>query len=1109
MRQPWVSTGGIAIAGTERLRRSTQGAGAKAIGEQLICRLLILLAALTSAGPAWAELDPDAEAGRRLVAELALDQAADQVLFEHIGFDRASVLLTAVMTRGQAITATPRDWREMHRAISGLVELSVAKGEFFRAALFADFQDIYYRNNEGDYGAALDAARQQLDLQQKSGQTATLYIAWKNIGENLIRLGRIDEGLDSLYQAHRLIDTPTTLLSAIIWRQIVDGEIAGKHPEAARRESDAFLRQADPSSPALFRAHALLAKAHLDVAEGRYNEGLDTIRAAGQRMAGDKGANDFGYESANELLSMVLSAMNSIPYADAMALARRIDSEFPDLPFSISPVARRAMDYRRRLAGEFDTLLREDTARLEQARNRNDIAAQIELIRSLASTYQFANDTRQYITLLEDAWFLEKSMLPADGVPASAASQYSYFGLMASLGYAYANNKDHGKARSFFAEITRGIDALPAAAARAGLVRLYGEAELGKALVEELDHHPNAARAILQKALNTPATGPARFTPSAVFLQAARLERNLNELPLEAVRLYDEAIQAFRAEKDVRTEIATRLQLARYLAVEGADRIPEAQARAAEQLKLVDVAATAIEFADAQWRVRLIQGIVAENMGRADDAIDLYTQAVTKLDQMRAGLSQQEQRQAFVDNESIQDLYRRLIALLTSTGQKQQAWDYLERGKARSFLEMLQGRRFRAATTTGSTQELHIIEREIIDLRVLLGEQSGGSGGADKARDITRVELRNAEARFVFARQRAALQGSRAGQELSLRPLHIDEVQAKLPPRTALIEYALLDNRIMAFMITRQRVVQVLWEVDIVALRSLVEGARELLGYPEENEALRPILESLSAVLIQPVLAQVPSDIHALLLVPAGFLNYLPFQVLPLGEGRDVIDQFTVAYLPNASALEFLHPLKNVKGKLFLGAIGNVSVDGSLPLPGTLREVQSITQTYPRPQMAVEKSFTYGRLRRALLEDESVHLATHAILNKDSPLFNALITSPIPGQPSRLSLYELTEMKLKARLVVLSACETGLGELRSGDEITSLTRMFLQAGADTVVASLWSVSDRTTAQLMKDFYQRLSAGQSPAGSLRSAALGVRKLYPHPYYWAPFVLTGAR
>ena len=520
------------------------------------------------------------------------------------------------------------------------------------------------------------------------------------------------------------------------------------------------------------------------------------------------------------------------------------------------------------------------------------------------------------------------------------------------------------------------------------------------------------------------------------------------------------------------------------------------------------MAATSIEFADAQWRVRLLQGIVAENAGRTSEAIDLYIEAVAKLDRMRAGLSQQEQRQAFIDNASIQELYRRLIALLSATGQKQKAWDYLERGKARSFLEMLQGRRFRAGTIAEESRELRAIEGEIINLRAQLGETSG-SGGADTTRDIRRAELRNAEARFAIARQRAALQGSRTGQELSLRPFRIEEVQAKLPPRTALIEYALLDNRITAFVITRRRAVQALWETDLERLRSQVAGARELLGHPDENDALRPLLASLSAALIEPVLAQVPDDVETLLLVPANFLNYVPFQALPLEAGRDVIDRFAIAYLPSASALEFLQPVNSARGRLFLGAIGNVSVDHAAALPGTLKEVQGIAQTRANPQVAVENKFTYNRVRRALTEDRSVHLATHGILNADAPLFNALITSPAPGQPSRLSLYELTQMKLGAQLVVLSACETGLGELRSGDEITSLTRMFLQAGADTVVASLWNVSDRTTAQLMKSFYQRLNVGQSPAVALRSAALGVRKRFPHPYYWAPFVLTGAR
>jgi CHAT domain-containing protein len=98
-------------------------------------------------------------------------------------------------------------------------------------------------------------------------------------------------------------------------------------------------------------------------------------------------------------------------------------------------------------------------------------------------------------------------------------------------------------------------------------------------------------------------------------------------------------------------------------------------------------------------------------------------------------------------------------------------------------------------------------------------------------------------------------------------------------------------------------------------------------------------------------------------------------------------------------------------------------------------------------------------------------------------------------------------MKLRSRLVVLSACETGLGKLQGGDEITGLTRTFLAAGADTVVASLWKVSDESTAMLMQEFYRQMGQGLAPAAALRESALAVRTRYAHPFYWAPFVVTG--
>jgi CHAT domain-containing protein len=261
-----------------------------------------------------------------------------------------------------------------------------------------------------------------------------------------------------------------------------------------------------------------------------------------------------------------------------------------------------------------------------------------------------------------------------------------------------------------------------------------------------------------------------------------------------------------------------------------------------------------------------------------------------------------------------------------------------------------------------------------------------------------------------------------------------------------------------------------------------------------------------------------PVGIDRLLIVPAQALNYIPFQALLLPDGRAAIEQYTISYLPSASTLQFLKPGPLKPGPLkpdptsppddlFLGALGNVSVDGMVTLPGTLKEIAGIEAIYPHAQRVSEGQFTHASAVRALQEHDRVHFATHGLFEPGAPLFSAILTAPEAGGPSRLSLYEVMDMKLKARLVVLSACETDRGTLIGGDEIAGLTRTFLLAGAETVVSSLWKVSDESTALLMQGFYRRLKQGQSTAAALRESALEVRKQFPHPFYWAPFVETG--
>ncbi|MEO8433970.1 MAG: CHAT domain-containing tetratricopeptide repeat protein [Pyrinomonadaceae bacterium] len=150
-----------------------------------------------------------------------------------------------------------------------------------------------------------------------------------------------------------------------------------------------------------------------------------------------------------------------------------------------------------------------------------------------------------------------------------------------------------------------------------------------------------------------------------------------------------------------------------------------------------------------------------------------------------------------------------------------------------------------------------------------------------------------------------------------------------------------------------------------------------------------------------------------------------------------------------------------------------------------------------------------------------IHVATHGLLNAERPQFTGLVLSLVGNKNNDgfLRTDEVFNMNVGAHLVMLSACETGLGKEKRGEGVIGLTRAFMYAGAPTVGVSLWSVADRSTAELMTDFYRRLlgasaapssgSAKASPAAALRDAQLAMisGKRYSAPFYWAPFVLIG--
>jgi CHAT domain-containing protein len=1092
----------------------------------------------------------DSAEGKDLLAQLSAtsspDAAADETVFQRYGLERSEKLLLTVVTTGRNPAATTDDWAAMHRALDALIELNVDRQQLFKASIYAGMQDSAYRSCEGDYAAALAAARQALDLQQRAGITATLSVPWQSIGADLVHLGRIDEGKAALLQAHQLIQDPTSSLAADIWREIISIESSQGNAAVAHSESEAFLRAAGPSTPAVFRANALLAAAAVAMDDHRFDDAASRIHEALHAIKGSPDATLFAYQAIDALLSLGMEAMQSLPYDEALSICARLDKDFPGLPISIAGFAHEIANHRRLLSGQFDLVLREDSAQLDRARAANDLSGQIGALMSSALDYAYLRESSQQIAALEEASSILHTPA-ADGV-----SPLLRFRLMNSVGAAQLAGGDLRLARGAYTEVLTGIEAITSAQMRTQLGGLYAEAQLEMASVTERDGDFKGARDRLLQMLNASPSSLGRFTRSTVLLQQARLEQAANQQPEEAIRLYLEAIKALHLEKDVNTEVYARLQLVQFIAEktqrnaqhETLTATPATETYAAlarEQLALSRTASTSIGLADSAWRIEFLEGILDQNAGDSAAAIRSFSAAADALDRIRAGLSDQQERLSFIDRASVQELYRRQIELLTAAGDRNRAWEFLERNKARSFLDTLEGRRFPASHSSSvpsaskrSAAELDAIEQQIVSARVsLTPENESTLRDSGRLPEVVRAKLIALEANFVLERQQQSLAGSRATQPLALRPISLANIQAMLPAHTALIEYAVLDHELAAFVVTHASSTELHWPADISALNIQLGKLSDLLSFNRGSEdVIDAQLASASEILLAPIFRVLPAHTQTLIIVPSHSLSLVPFQALPIpmsssrvrgqiGERTSpasidpeprllMIDRFAVAYLPSASTLQFLRfGPSSASPDLFLGAIGDLSVEGLPALPGTLDETAGVQRLYPRATRVTGLAFTHDAAVKALLEHQEVHFATHGLFEERAPLFSALITAPAPGQPSRLSLYEVMDLDLKARLVILSACATNRGRMTGGDEIAGFTRNFLQAGAENVVSSMWSVSDDSTALLMDTFHAHLRAGESTPLALRHAELLVRRKFPRPFYWAAFVDTGVR
>ncbi|MBN2126272.1 MAG: CHAT domain-containing protein, partial [Deltaproteobacteria bacterium] len=490
---------------------------------------------------------------------------------------------------------------------------------------------------------------------------------------------------------------------------------------------------------------------------------------------------------------------------------------------------------------------------------------------------------------------------------------------------------------------------------------------------------------------------------------------------------------------------------------------------------------------DIYWIILFDRGRIAERENQPQQAVEFYRRAVEIVERQRATITSEASKIGFAGNK--QDLYLRTISALFSLGRHRDAFEYAERAKARALVDMLAARQDLALPSENTEYVRQTLER------------------LEQAEKASRVESHRVSTDSYRKQRGLALRLKRDLEEtapdlaslVTVTACGAEEIRALLPPDEALVEYYCSGDDLFAFVLTRDGLQG--RKLTGERLAGDVFRFRKTLSDPSSSGYLE-VSRSLYDRLIAPIEGML--DRRNLLIVPHGALHYLPFCALHSGT-EYLIDSHDIRMLPSSSVLRFLKERKQRRDNLF--AVGNPDLgDPRLDLRFAQEEAWDIARERPDATLLLREQATETAVKEHASDFKYLHFATHGKFFPEDPLSSGLLLARDQSNDGMLTVAELYTLRLGADLVTLSACETALGRVENGDDVVGFTRGFLYAGASSIVSSLWSVDDRATCELMKQFYRDLD-GMGKREALLSAQRTVRKSYPHPFYWAAFQITG--
>jgi CHAT domain-containing protein len=547
---------------------------------------------------------------------------------------------------------------------------------------------------------------------------------------------------------------------------------------------------------------------------------------------------------------------------------------------------------------------------------------------------------------------------------------------------------------------------------------------------------------------------------------------------------------------------------------------------------------------DLRWRARLSQARAQRALGQKEAATRSYFLAISHITAVWWAVYIATETSAIAFREVTQAAYRELVDFLMEQGRFDEAYGYAERAKGRTSLTLTAARRAKQSSENShQSAKQDEQSQSIVSKRMQLASSDISPEQQSRLRkEIEYEELEKQRKQMV-----AEIERSREGLVWS-QPATVAQLQKQFPnDQVALAEFFLGEKRSFVWVITQGATFFEILPSKEEIESKVNEYLKRLAVTPNhlniENEITkaRAQAEALFSTLFSSLSKHLKPN-QRLIVVPDGVLYYLPFEAL-IHNGRYLVQDHEISYAPSASMLGLFEdsesePRSNKAMELL--AIGDPNFDSkstgkesknNLPartkqisaernfnlasLPRTRDEIKYIASLFPpdRQRVLMGDEGTEAAFKREPLSNfRRLHFATHSVSDEKFPLRSGVALTPggDTKEDGILEVREIAKLDLDCDLVVVSACQTGRGQLLLGEGIIGLSRAFLYAGARSVIVSLWDVTDMSTGQLMKDFYKNLTQGMSNSAALRRAKLQMlenTRMQRHPYYWSSFVMVG--